>query len=167
MSADALAAVIEQVKQTFLQSKEGLLKSFRTTPDERVNWAPSPSSRTPAQLVAHSAVAIENIRTQLDGTPFPIKTTVEADESFRAWERDITTREQALDLLEKNSAKFLEWLDALTPEKMEYNAEMPFGLGLYPVAASLNFPSDHMRYHIAQLDYLQTIYGDQEWYLRG
>lgn len=165
MTQEELAAIVGQVKQTFLYTKESLMKSLRTTPDDRINWSPSATSRTPVQLVAHSAAAIENIRTQLAGTPFPIKTTVEADETFRESEREITTREQALEMLEQNSAKYLAWLDELTPEKMEYQAEMPFGLGFFPVSSSLGFPAEHMRYHIAQLDYLQTIYGDQEWYL--
>ena len=39
--------VIEEAKAEYLQAKERLIKALATTPDDRINWSPSPTSRTP------------------------------------------------------------------------------------------------------------------------
>jgi hypothetical protein len=33
------------------------------------------------------------------------------------------------------------------------------------MAMAITFPADHMRGHTAQIDYLQTIWGDHDWHM--
>lgn len=156
---------INQAKAEYLQAKDRITHALLNTPDDRINWSPAPSARTPVQLVAHAAQAMAFIHQQLDGTPFEIPTTAEADRSFRDWEQQFCTREQALDVLERNGAAYVAWLDALTPERLQDNVKMPFGLGYAPVEIGLKFVPAHTHGHAAQIDYIQTIYGDQDWHL--
>jgi len=156
---------IEQAKASFLQSKEALKGAFANTPDARVNWSPAATARTPAQQVAHAAEAIGHIQSQLAGTPLAWLTTEDMDRHFRQNELRITSREQALDLLEQNSAAYVAWLDSLAPDDLSRLAQMPFGLGHCPVSIGLTFAPDHMRWHTAQIEYMQTIYGDRDWHL--
>jgi hypothetical protein len=157
--------VIENAKAQFLMAKDRLSRALANTPDDRINWSPSPSARTPIHQVAHSARSIKHILEQMSGTPFAIPTTAEADHDFREWEQQFNTREQVLDLLERNSAEYLAYLDALTPDKLDTMAKMPFGLGEAPVRGWLEAPPAHTNYHTAQIEYMQTIYGDQDWHL--
>ncbi|CAN5406317.1 hypothetical protein BH11ARM2_BH11ARM2_28040 [soil metagenome] len=154
---------IEEAKTQFLQAKEAFFKAFAAVPDERLNWSPSATSRTPIQQVAHAAESIGHIHAMLNGHPFPVPTTTEADKGFRENDARFTTREEVLDLIERNSGAYIAWLDNVAPERLDDTATLPFGLGQAPVSAVLSAPADHTRWHLAQLDYMQTIYGDQDW----
>jgi len=156
---------IDQAKASFLQAKQRLESALETTPDDRINWSPSATSRTPLALVAHAAGAIKNIHETLDGRTFFANSTTEADIGFREWERQFTTREHVLELLEQNSADYVAWLDALAPERLESLVEMPFGLGQVPLGIALTFPPAHTIDHAAQIVYVQTIYGDHDWHM--
>src|SRR5947207_6071947 len=101
---------ISKAKQEFLAAKKSLARNLATTPDDRINWSPSPTSRTPVQQVAHVAEAIRNIHGMLEGRPFGVKNVAEADKGFREWERKFSTREQVLSMLEDNSANYVAWL---------------------------------------------------------
>jgi hypothetical protein len=155
--------IIGDARAGFLRSKDSLRQALTATPDDRLNWSPAPTARTPIQQVAHSAQSIRCIHDFLDGRPFPITNTKEADAFFRESESKFTTREQVLAHLEEASAAYVAWLDALTPERLAAMAELPFGMGQMPVAAGLGIPSDHTDWHRAQLEYMQTIYGDRDW----
>ena len=157
-------AIIERARADFLRAKELLCRAFSTTPDERINWSPSATARTPLQQVAHTAWALGSIHEILNGRTFQANSTAEADTSFREWERQFTTREAVLQLLERNSAQYVGWLDALTPEALTATVELPFGSGFAPLTAALAFAPNHTQWHAAQINYMQTIYGDLDWH---
>jgi len=155
---------IKETKETLNQTKERMKRMLNEVPEDRLNWAPSDSARTPIQIVAHSAHAIFNIHEMLDGRPFPITDTVQAEVHFKEWESKFTSRDQVVAELDKNCDNFIAWLDRLTAEKYEATAQGPFGMGNFPVSAGLGFPAMHMNGHISQLEYVQTIYGDRIWH---
>jgi hypothetical protein len=157
--------IVSSTKSDFIRAKEQLARALATTPDDRINWSPSPTSRTPVQIVAHAAEALNNINGFVNGRPFEVENSAEADKIFREHELGFHTREQALELLEQNSAGFLATLDALTPERLSAMVELPFGLGSAPVAVAITFAAAHTRSHIPQIEYIQTIYGDRDWHM--
>jgi hypothetical protein len=156
---------INQAKEDFLRAKARLARTLETTPDERINWSPSPTARTPIQQVAHAAASVKSMHEMWDGRPFGIKTTEEADRFFRENERKFTTRDQVLEFLEKNSADYIAWLESLPPERLEQLVEAPFGLGQVSVAMGLSFMPQHVLWHVAQMEYIQTVYGDHDWHM--
>ena len=155
---------ISQTKAEFVRAKERMAHALATTPDDKINWSPSPTARTPIQEVAHAARSISGIQGMLDGQPFPFSGIVEFDTTMRTAEREYTSREQVLSLLEQNSAEYLAWLDALTPERLAATVQFPFGPAP-SLAVAITFPAYHLQNHIAQMDYIQTIYGDQDWHM--
>lgn len=126
----------------------------------------SSTSRTPIQLVAHSALAVTGIQGVLAGKPFPYANGAELDTASRIAEKEFTTREQALGLLEQTSGEYLAWLDALTPERLASAVDFPFAPAV-PMAVGITFPAYHTSGHVAQMDYIQTIYGDYDWHMQG
>ena len=156
--------IISQTKAEFVRAKERMAHALATTPDDRINWSPSPTARTPIQEVAHGAGAISGILGMLNGKPFPYSSVAEFDTALRAAEGEFTTREQVLSLLEQNSADYLAWLDALTPERLASTVQSPFG-PTPSMAVAITFPTYHLQNHIAQMDYIQTIYGDHDWHM--
>ncbi len=147
--------------------KDGLQRlehAFANTPDDRLLWKPAPTARSPIALVVHSAMSTSHIQSWLTGTSFNAKSSAEAEELFHKEEAFYTSRETALQLLEEKSDAFLSWLDALTPSDLKNCGEAPFGLGTVEWSQGIFFPGLHMRDHAAQLEYVQTLYGDTDWH---
>ena len=153
---------VEEAKAEFLQVHEALLRSLETTPDDRLHWAPSSTARTIAQQVAHCAHAIGMIEAQIRGEAFRHRTTDEADRAFRDWEQSFSTREELAALVKAQCDSYTSYLDSLSEAELEGFWVLPFGLGLAPRSATLSVPALHTRSHIAQIDYIQTIYGDRD-----
>ena len=158
---------IESVKADFLQAKAGLLHALSTTPDDRLSWSPSPTSRSPLHQVVHAAESIGNIHGFLTDRTFDVPTPEEADRGFREFERMITRREEAVKLFERRADAFVAWLDALRPDELDRLVTTPFGMGDVPTGVAIGFPAMHTRWHQAQIDYIQTIYGDLDWHMES
>ncbi len=156
--------VVSQTKSQFIRVKDRMVLLLAKTPDDRINWSPSATSRTPLQQVAHSAMAISGIHGMLLGRPFPFENIADMDTSLRADEKKLTTRDDVLSLLEKNGNEYLAWLDTLTAEQLAGTIQSPFGP--MPMAGALGFATDHTRGHTAQIEYIQTVYGDLDWYMQ-
>jgi hypothetical protein len=156
--------VVSQAKAEFTRAQDRIAKCLANTPDDKLNWSPSATSRTPIELVAHAALSSTGICGMLAGKPFPYSSIEDIDVHSREAEKGFSTREQALGLLEKTSGEYLTWLDTLTPEQVGGTVTLPFGE--VPMAAAITFAADHIRGHAAQIDYLQTIYGDRSWHLQ-
>ena len=154
----------EQAKAAYLHSTAQLRSAFAYISEEKLNWSPSPTARTPVQIVAHAAQAVNFIHQQMSGVPFRHKTTAEADAAFRDWERQFDSREQVIGLLEEVSVNYLNWLDGLTQERLETITDLPFGLGAMPVESWLAAAPAHTQFHTAQLEYIQTICDDRDWH---
>lgn len=155
---------IEKAKAEFLQAKGGLAKALSTTPDDRLEWSPSSTARSPLHLAVHAAEAIGHIHAALDGRAFPFSDSEAADRAFREHERAFTDRDEVVRLLDSRADAFVAWLDALDPETLGSMVRMPFG-GSAPVEIAITFPALHTRWHHAQIDYVQTAYGDLDWRL--
>jgi len=145
------------------QMNDRLLRTFAKVPDDRLRWAPSSSARTPLELVAHCGFSLGFICELLAGKPYPAPTTAQADAEHLERERAVSTRDEALELWTTNHAKYVALIEAMSPEDMSKMIRLPFGLGTAPMSYMVSVGPLHTREHMAQLDYLQTIYGDREW----
>ena len=154
---------VSQAKAEFLRAKARLLVALDTTPDDKLNWSPSASARTPVELVAHAASAVALIQGTISGAPWPYTSLTEADAAFRAADKPFKTRERATDHLAETSDKFIAWLDSLTPEQVGSTVQTIFGS--FPMSVAITLAADHMRGHTAQIEYIQTIWGDYDWHV--
>ncbi len=155
---------IEQAKQTFIRTSDTLLKIFNNTAPDRMNWSPSPTARTPVQVLAHSAHAVRNIQQMFEGNPFAIPRTDEAEKVFAEHDQMFTSAEEVVAYWEEGKTNLLAFYDGLTESDLDRMCTLPFGLGQAPLGAILTAPSDHTVGHIGQLEYIQTIYGDRHWH---
>jgi hypothetical protein len=156
--------IVSQTKSEYIRSKERLLKLLNLTPADKLSWSPSPAARTPIQLAAHSAMAVDGILSMLNGQGTGEGTVTEIDAYLRKEEKQYDTVEKVVELLDKNSAAYLAYLDTLTPEQLASTTKGFFG-STFPVSEAITFAAFHMRGHIAQLEYVQTIWGDHDWYM--
>jgi|GEM_PF-1903920 len=153
----------EAIKAEFNRAKGRVIAVLAATPDDKVNWSPSPDSRTPLEIACHVAMSIDGMQGWLDGKPFPFTSMKELDDYSRAEEKKYPTREAVLELLEKNSASYLAFVDAMPDERVASIFESM--MGNFPMAVALTFPADHTRGHTCQMEYVQTIYGDRDMHM--
>ena len=158
-----MSEVVNDAKAEYNRAKDRLTKCLETTPDDKAGWSPAPTARTPIEIVAHAAMGTRGIHGMMKGDPFPFNDMAEIDAVSRAEEKKYSRREQALALLQETSDSYLSWLDTLTPEQV--SSEADFGFAKFPMAAAITFPADHLRSHAAQIEYIQTIYGDRDWHM--
>ncbi|AIE87240.1 hypothetical protein OP10G_3872 [Fimbriimonas ginsengisoli Gsoil 348] len=110
-------------------------------------------------------MSIKGMQDWFSGQPFPFDKISDLDAWSRAKEKEFTSREQVMGLLEENSNAYLAWLDSLTPEQLASTLDM--GFASFPMAMAITFPADHTRAHASQIDYIQTTYGDLDWHMAG
>jgi hypothetical protein len=165
--------IICQIKAEFTRTTDSLKAVLASTPDDKLNWSPSVTARTPLQVAAHAALWISRIQEVLSfniyQTPFEsiadsaaVKNGASIYAAMRELEEPYTTREQVLDLLETSSAAYLAFLDGIAPEKLETTVDMRFDS--FPLAIAITFNTLHVLSHVAQIEYIQTVYGDHDWH---
>lgn len=152
---------IAAAKAAFERASGRLLTVFGATPDDKLNWSPSPTARTPLQLAVHCGQGMGFIQRSLEGAQAPSMTTEQFDASFREAESKYTTRDEAVNLIEQNSAAYIAWLEGLGDEQVSGIWHSPFGD--VPMAMGIMVPTYHTANHTAQIEYIQTIYGDRTW----
>jgi len=155
--------IVEDAKAEYNRAKDRLTKAFNTTPDDKINWSPAPTARTPLNQVAHAAMAVAGIQKMFNGAPMPFENINEMDAQWRKEEKQYTTRDQVMDLLNQNSDAYIAWMDSLTPDQVQSTLKAPFGE--FPMASAITWPADHLRNHAGQIEYIQTCYGDMDWHM--
>ena len=154
---------VSDAKAEFNRALDRVAKVYASTPDDKINWSPSATARTATEEVAHCGMSIAGMQGWLAGQPFPFESMAALDEFCRTEEKKFTTREQVNNLMAENAAKFQEFLDGLSQEQL--GSMFDTQMGSFPMMAAITFPADHLRAHAAQIDYIQTIYGDREMHM--
>ena len=152
---------VAEAKAEFDRSIERLTKDLQKTPDDKLNWSPSSTSRTPLQQVAHAAISIKGMIGMMAGEPFPFESFAAMDTHMFEAEKAFQTRESVLELLHTNVSVYHAFVDVLSESDLANTVTMPFGE--FPMRSMITWPADHIRCHAGQLEYMQTIYGDRSW----
>jgi len=155
---------ISAAQAELIGTKDRMVALLRATPEDKLNWKPSPNSRSIVEIVAHSAHALGNIHKQLSGIPFPVPNSQQANQTFLEHDSAFTSREQVEAYLEEKCRGYVEFLSSLQPEDLSRPVTMPFGLGEAPMGYFMTMGHVHTLGHIAQIEYVQTMYGDLDWH---
>ncbi len=138
---------------------ERLGKTFSFVPDDKLDWSPSRTARTALAIVAHCCQANRMFAKVLGGEPIsPMPTPDEVGASSRKFEATIHDRAEAVRLLQETCEQVVAALATMTAERFAATPNSPFGP--LPMSTWVNLPGMHMDNHAAQIDYLQTIWGD-------
>ncbi|MDR3707568.1 MAG: DinB family protein [Capsulimonadaceae bacterium] len=147
-----------EAKKVANNGYQRLLKTFAAVSDDRLNYTPSPTSRTPLQIVAHCGFANQGISKMILGEPMPFASFEEMEAVMKPLIASITTRQQALDLVAESMSSVNTALDAITPEILDKQVAVPSGQ--MPIGTMIYIFGMHMQNHASQIDYIQTIWGD-------
>lgn len=139
------------------------MHSFETTAKDKLNFSPSPTARTPLELLVHVGGAINAFTDALEGIPMEFNKLDEIDAALRAWEATVKTEAEAKKILDGSSQRYVAWLDSHTDSDLEKLVETPFFT--MPAEKVCQMVSDHNFVHAGQINYIQTIYGDRNWHI--
>jgi len=160
MSSETTHPITAGALSGLAAGKSMLLSTFKFVPDDKLDWTPSPGARSALRLAAHCAVSNFGMAGLLRGEPMSISTFAELAAMMDAEEVKITTREQALAAIEASTESAREAIMAITPNRFE--TVIGSGDLMGPTMFFMNLVGLHMSMHAAQIDYIQTCYGDKE-----
>ena len=148
--------------RNLLQSgQDGLTRTFGAVPDDKLNWKPLDNGRTALDLYGEAAqtCAMVTRLLQSKGEQKP------SPEMFRqmAGERADWTKDVALAAMNSNAAALYEALDSVSEEELAMPVTMPMGGGMtMPLGAWVMMAYRTFIARFAQINYIQTLYGDTE-----
>ncbi|MDE2207582.1 MAG: hypothetical protein KGK12_13210, partial [Armatimonadetes bacterium] len=113
-------------------------------------------------IAAHTALTAGNMARVIRAGTFPGRDEfLERMAQSTAAEAALTSRTEIESEYRKNTAEVLAALDSLTPEQIGASLETGFGQPM-PMTLLMQMPGIHGMSHAAQIEYLQTCWGDQE-----
>lgn len=128
-------------------------------PDDKLNWSPSSTSRSALGLAAHCGLTSRSfVDLMLGRMPDPMPPMEVFFTELIAAEKTIDSREAANALIDESTEELTAAIRTLTDEQIASSPETPFGP--VPMTNLLGLFWLHIDGHIAQLEYLQTTWGD-------
>ena len=147
------------IKRT-LQSVDTLFNAVRKMPEDKVDWKPLDNGRSALSMAQECAQA------PLWGVSFLTARKFEFDEerfAKAAQERATWSLDDCERICRENTAKLIEVIEAFPDSDLDQTITLPFGGGKdFSFAELMNLHYWNTTYHIGQVNYIQTLYGDKE-----
>lgn len=143
------------------KSVEDLFRSARAMPDDKLDWKPSDTARSALDMLQECAQSLKWPQTILesDGTAFDQEAFEKARQERAQW----TTVALCEEAARRNLTETIEYVKSYPDDDLNRVVPLPFAPELKPtVAEILASPYWNLTYHLGQINYLQTMYGDKE-----
>lgn len=152
-------------KLSAVQNMEMFLRNFSHVPDDRLTWAPTPTSKSALRIAAHTALYAGRFARMIEARALPAVSDLDAWLAEREAEEVAITRSEEIEpLFRSGTEEVLAALDSLTPE--EVAMVLDSGQGWTTTMKYLmTLPGWHATLHTGQIDYLQTCWNDQHIYV--
>lgn len=151
--------IVTQTTADIQRLSERLLHLLTFVPEERLAWSPSITSRSALTITAHCALTSRFFASVItDSLPEQLPTPTEFFQKLREGASGITTREEAVALVQATTAELTQAVSDIHTGTIEAPRRSPFGD--IPVQFWISQGPAHLAGHIGQMEYLQTIWGD-------
>lgn len=145
--------------ETIRSAHDGFLRTVAAVPDDKMTWKPLDNGRSVLDLLGDTAQTTGMI-SEMAQTRGEIKPSYEKFAALKA-ERADWTREDAMKSLEENSQKLYAAIGALSDEELAQPVTMDIGGGMtMPLFAWIMMANRTFISRFAQINYIQTLYGD-------
>jgi len=132
------------------KSGQEMLLTLARTLEDRLEWKPEPTSRSALDLVRECSVHCDEWAQLLGLFTWP--------EQFKTRVGSITTREEAVAEMSAAVGRLVDAIRAVPDEQLETILKAPWDEA--PIGFWLTYAGGHNQYHIGQMNYIQTLYGD-------
>jgi uncharacterized damage-inducible protein DinB len=142
---------VDALELWFNDGMGDLWRNVRAMPDEKLDWKPSETSRSARELMEEIVSVM----------PYNIGVLKEQKSPEMAWD---DTKNKSIDQLEaeltKTSADFFAVARAFPEEMLMEDVVLPWTTLKF--VEMMAYPYWNMMYHIGQITYIQTLYGDED-----
>jgi len=156
-------ASIEECKKHLQMCKHRFQTTLSFVPDDKLTYSPAPTSKSALRIAAHTALSNYTFASIIRRDPRPEMSFPEMLAIMAEKEKAVTTRQEALDMLEASTAEVIAALDGITDETIK--SEIPTPVFTAPMMFWMYLPARHIDNHASQIDYLQTMWGDMDWHM--
>jgi len=155
-------SLVASCKESAVNGMEQFLKTLSFVPDDRLNWTPSPTAKSAIRIAAHTAIYAGTFAKMIRDRRLPFGDEIpEFVARINAAAGAVTSQTEMESVFRKGTDEVLAALDALTPEEIDTTLDSGLGWTM-PMTFLMKLPGVHAFSHAAQIDYLQTCWGDQE-----
>lgn len=134
-----------------------LINDLNAIPDDHEDHCPGGCARSGVNIVAECAVVNRAVATFL-ATGTAVRPKPEERDALIA---SYDTKAKAREFLSQETAKLIEAIKSLDPETLGETVNF-FPTRTTDRFAVASLPAGHMAYHDGQLNYIQTLYGDNQ-----
>jgi len=131
-----------------------LLVALKYTPDDKLDWVPMGAAKTPRAIIVECAAGNKWMAAELRGE----------ENAAGVWRDtkavDYPTRGALAEFVEASQAEVLAAIEALTEEQLDQKRKVFWGEET--VRDLMWLGMIHTNYHVGQLNYIQTLWGDTE-----
>jgi hypothetical protein len=149
-------------KERTTEALDRFLHDLSFVPADKLTWRPTPTAKSALEIAAHCAGYSGGFASIISAGKFP-GSRDEFRNPIQSAIKSITTVEEAETMLRKGIADTIAALDTVKPEQIDAIIDAPHGSP--PFKFFLTLPAMHLETHGAQIDYLQTCWGDMEVHL--
>ena len=157
--------LIESSKRTAEDGMQYFLRNFSRVPDDRLTWSPTPTSKSPIRIAAHTALYAGRFAKMISERRIPAVESIDQWIAERnAEEEALTSRTEMEAVFRAGTQKVLVALDEFPEELLEGSIDSGMGWSM-SMKWLINLPGWHATLHAGQIDFLQTCWDDQEIYV--
>jgi uncharacterized damage-inducible protein DinB len=153
----------DQLIRDTRNATDALFKAARAMPEDKLKWKVMDKGRSALDLCAECAQMIPSTIEMLEAKALPPMdpAAYEAMQAERAaWSLDDCER-----ICRESSEKLYDVLRDYPDQDLEQRIDLPFGDRAWTMADVASYPLWNLTYHLGQIGYILTLYGDTEMYL--
>ncbi len=150
---------IKEILKMTQMSKASIEKCASFVPKDKWAWRPSETARSAQQSIGHAATSVQMMTKVLKGEKIDFR-GMDHGKMRKAEEKQAKTFEEGKELLDRSWKEFEATVNRLSAADIMKTVEMPWGKRTY--ADIVKDTGWELSYIFAQLQYLQTIWGDLE-----
>ncbi|MCL6623356.1 MAG: hypothetical protein K6T17_01910 [Fimbriimonadales bacterium] len=151
--------LIRQLKRAV----DDLFRSVRAMPGEKITWQTSETARTPLDILQECALSLKWPQSILGNKQPTFDLPEEEFQKIQAERARLTSVDACEETARKNLAETIEFIRSYPEDDLDRVISLPFAPNLdLTVAEILASPYWNITYHLGQINYIQTMYGDRE-----
>ncbi len=132
-----------------------LTKAVLAVPEDKLDWKPAEGSRTIRQVFTEAVMMPAYVARALNSKSVP-----PYEEMAAAYAK--MSVEELVAQLDKNAEDYFAAINKFPESEYEEEFHAPWGVWSY--FETMSYPYWNMMWHTGQINYIQTMYGDQNFY---
>lgn len=157
-----MESLVDSCKESAVQGMEHFLKVLSFVPEDKLDWTPAPTAKSAMRIAAHTAIYPGVFAKMIRDRKLPFGDEIpEFVARINAAAEALSSRTEMESAFRQGTDDVIAALGALPPAAIGMSLDSGLGWSM-PMTFLMKLPGIHAFSHAAQIDYLQTCWGDQD-----